>query len=302
MTATEPISITTKTQLLGVAGWPVEHSLSPQIQNAALRAARLDCVYLAFAIAPDDFETAVRGMAAAGMVGLNCTVPHKQAALAISDELSVEARLVGAVNTLHFRRIPGESGMRIVGSNTDVEGFVESLRQDGGFDFAGRTVVQIGAGGAGRGMALGALQARAGRLVLVNRTVEKARALARELLEICGERTEIEALSPEADAARVRWALGRADLVANATSLGLGEGDAFPCAPQHLAPGALVFDAAYTAERSTAWLRAAAARGCRTLDGLGMLVRQGAASLRIWTGLEADLNAMFNALPGGRRA
>ena len=109
----------------------------------------------------------------------------------------------------------------------------------------------------------------------------------------------IEVLSPETDRAGVRDALAGTDLVTNATSLGLDDGDSFPCDPEELAPSALVFDAAYTAERSTAWLRAAAARGCSTLDGLGMLVRQGAASFRIWTGVEPDLRAMFEALPGG---
>ena len=295
MTENAPPAITTKTRLLGVAGWPVEHSLSPTIHNPALRAAGLDYVYLAFPIAPERFETAVRGLAAAGMTGLNCTVPHKHAALEICDELSDEARLVRAVNTLHFR---GEAG--IFGTNTDVEGYIESLRQDGGFDFTGRTLVQFGAGGAGRGMALGALQARAGRLVLVNRTVEKARGLARDLLELHPE-ADITVLSPETDAAKVRETLSEADLATNATSLGLHENDPLPCRAEDLSPNCLVFDAAYTARRSTAWLRAAADRGCRTLDGLGMLVRQGAASFRIWTGVEPDLEAMFEALPSSER-
>ncbi len=291
MNEKQSFSITTKTRLLGVAGWPVEHSLSPAIHNPALRAAGLDYVYLAFPIAPENFETAVRGLAASGMAGLNCTVPHKYAALAICDELSEEARLVGAVNTLHFR---GEKG--IYGTNTDVEGYVETLRRDGKFDFAGRTLVQIGAGGAGRGMALGAIQAKAGRLVLVNRTVAKAEDLARDLLELYPE-AKITVLSPETDAAAVRDALAEADLATNATSLGLHESDPFPCDAEALSPDSLVFDAAYTAQRSTAWLRAASERGCRTLDGLGMLVRQGAASFRIWTGVEPDLDVMFKALP-----
>lgn len=285
--------ISTKTRLLGVLGWPVAHSLSPQIQNAALRAAGLDYVYLAFAVPPEQFEAALRGFAAAGVVGLNCTVPHKHAALAACDMLSDVAKVVGAVNTLHFR----EDGIH--GTNTDVEGYVETLRHEGGFDFAGRTVVQLGAGGAGRGMALGALVAGAARLVIVNRTRDKALALAEEL-GMLHPGVDISALSPETDAPAVRAALAEADLVANATSLGLREGDSFPCEVEALPPRCIVFDAAYTAQRSTAWLRAAERHGCPTLDGLGMLVRQGAAALRLWTSAEPDLAAMFAALPSAR--
>ncbi|HUT22872.1 MAG TPA: shikimate dehydrogenase [Sumerlaeia bacterium] len=302
--------ITAKTRLLGVAGWPVEHSLSPRIHNAAIEAAGLDCVYLAFAVPPDLFEEAVRGFAAVGMAGLNCTVPHKQAALALCDAASDEARMVGAVNTIHFRR------EGLYGTNTDVEGFVETIRQDAGFDFSEASVVQFGAGGAGRGMALGAVKAGARRLTIVNRTFGKAVALADELGGLypkadiaalpaprCKSKAEATESEPEGEEDReaeaVRKALAVADLVTNSTSLGLAEGDPMPCRAEDLAPRSLVFDAAYTARRSTAWLRAACGRGCRTLDGLGMLVRQGAASFRIWTGVEPDLEAMFAALPGG---
>lgn len=289
-----PRPISAATRLLGVAGWPVHHSLSPGMQNAALCAAGLDYVYLAFPIPPESFEKAVRGLAAAGMVGLNCTVPHKHAALALCDEVSEEARLVGAVNTLSFR----EDGS-IHGTNTDVEGYVETLRHDAGFDFCGRKVVQLGAGGAGRGLALGAVRSGARELVLVNRTREKAESLAADLRRLFPE-ARIRVLGQETESAdALREDLGSADLVANATSLGLRETDPMPCDPACLPAGGLVFDAAYTAQRSTAWLRGAAQRGCRTLDGLGMLVRQGAASFRLWTGVEPDLGAMFAALPGG---
>ncbi len=283
---------TSQTKLLGVAGWPVNHSLSPQIQNAAIRAAGLDFVYVAFPIEPDCFEMAVRGMAAAGMIGLNCTVPHKHAAMKVCKEMSEEAQLVGAVNTLHFRA-PG----RIVGYNTDVEGFVETLRHDAGFEMQGKTVVMLGAGGAARGMAVGALQQKAARLVVVNRTIENAEKMKADFQSRFPD-TQMECYSLTTAAAQAAKALSQADLVVNATSLGLKEGDPLPCPLEPVASGALVFDAAYTEERSTAWLRKAASRGIRTHDGLGMLVRQGAASLRIWTGIEPDLGAMFKALEG----
>jgi shikimate dehydrogenase len=264
------------------------------MQNAALCAAGLDYVYLAFPIPPESFEKAARGLAAAGMVGLNCTVPHKHAALALCDEVSEEARLVGAVNTLSFR-----ADGSIYGTNTDVEGYVETLRQDGGFDFSGKKVLQLGAGGAGRGMALGAVRSGARELILVNRTREKAESLAADLRQLFpGARITVLSQETESEDA-LRGHLESADLVTNATSLGLRDTDPMPCDPESLPIGGLVFDAAYTAQRSTAWLRGAAERGCRTLDGLGMLVRQGAASFRLWTGAEPDLRVMFAALPGG---
>ncbi len=288
-----PRSISAETRLLGVAGWPVHHSLSPRMQNAALCAAGLDYVYLAFPIPPESFGKAARGLADAGMVGLNCTVPHKHAALELCDETSEEARLVGAVNTLSFR----EDGS-IYGTNTDVEGYVETLRRDGEFEFYGKKVVQLGAGGAGRGMALGAVRSGARELVLVNRTREKAEALAADLRQLFPE-ARIQTLAQDAESGdALRGHLESADLVTNATSLGLRETDPMPCDPEYLREGMMVFDAAYTAQRSTAWLRQAAERGCKTLDGLGMLVRQGAASFRLWTGVEPDLQVMFAALPG----
>ena len=285
-----PHAITPSTRLLGVAGWPVEHSLSPAFQNAALRAAGLDYVYLAFGIPPERFEPAMRGLAALGAAGLNCTVPHKHAALALCDETSEEARLAGAVNTLQFR--PDGS---IYGTNTDVEGFREPLRHEGRFNFTGRTVVQFGAGGAGRALALGALRAEAGSLVLINRTLEKAETLTADLLELYPD-AQIMILSLLDDPVEITAVLAEADLVVNATSLGLHEDDPLPCAVEYLSPRSLVFDAAYTPQGPTAWLRAAAGLGCRTLDGLGMLVRQGAASFRLWTGVEPDLEAMFAAV------
>ena len=285
-----PFLLTGRTRLLGVCGWPVEHSLSPPMHNAALRAAGLDFVYVPFPIDPARFDEAARGLGAAGLVGLNCTVPHKFAALDFCDTVSDEARLVQAVNTIHYLPDGTTSG-----TNTDVEGYIESLRHEGGFDFAGKAVVQLGAGGAGRATALGALKAGAARLTLVNRTLVRAEALADELRALYPE-AHVAALSPGEAPDRVHEAIGLANLVTNVTSLGLHDEDAFPCAVDDIPENALVFDAAYTAERSTAWLRAASERGCATLDGLGMLVRQGAASFRIWTGVEPDLAVMFEAI------
>lgn len=280
------VSISAQTRLLGVTGWPVAHSLSPPMHNAALHRASIDCVYAAFPIAPEDFETAVRGLAASGLLGLNCTIPHKHAAFQICDTTSKEAAFLQAVNTLHFRE------GKIYGGNTDVEGYVESLRHEGRFDPTGKRVAQIGAGGAGKAMALGILKAGAAELTLINRSLDKARQLADELQRLFPAAVIRATASRDAPEA----GLGEADLVSNATSLGLHEADALPCDPAGLGEHTLVFDAIYRRTGETPWLEAAKARGLATVGGRGMLVRQGAASLRIWLGIEPDLDSMFQAL------
>ena len=167
--------------------------------------------------------------------------------------------------------------------------------KDAGFDFTGQNVVLFGAGGAGRAIAYGILKAGAAHLSIVNRTLDKAVVLKDELAPLFPGQA-ITTLALHEDAAAVDAALATAGLVANSTSLGLKDSDPQPCDPAKIAQGAVVFDAPYTAEGSTAWLRAAQKCGLKTLDGFGMLVRQGAASFRIWTGVEPDIQVMFDAL------
>jgi shikimate dehydrogenase len=253
---------------LGVCGWPVAHSRSPQMHNAALGAAGLgDWRYLRLPLPSELFAETVRALPAAGFRGVNVTIPHKQAALAVADRASDAARAIGAANTLTF-----EDGA-IVADNTDAPGLLAAL----GSPPAGRTALVLGAGGAGRAAVWALKSAGAADVAVWNRTPERARALAAEL------------------GARAVATAGRADIVINATSVGLHDPDdtfkALPLGADELDAGSLVVDMVYRAGE-TRFLEAARTRGARVVDGLEILVRQGAASFERWTGLEAPREAM----------
>jgi shikimate dehydrogenase len=253
---------------LGVCGWPVAHSRSPQMHNAALAAAGLDdWRYLRLPLPPELFAETVRALPAAGFRGVNVTIPHKHAALALADRASDAARAIGAANTLTF-----EDGA-IAADNTDAPGLLAALP----FSPAGRTALVLGAGGAGRAAAWALLSAGAADVAIWNRTAERARALADDL------------------GARAVEAPGAADIVVNCTSVGLHHPDAtFKALPLHadeLSAGSLVVDMVYRAG-GTQLLEAARTRGARVVDGLEILVAQGAASFERWTGLEAPREAM----------
>ena len=255
---------------LGVCGWPVAHSRSPQMHNAALRAAGLaDWRYLRLPLPPHLFAETVRALPAAGFRGVNVTIPHKQAALAVADRASEAARAIGAANTLTFE------GGAIVADNTDAPGLLDAL----GESAAGKTVLILGAGGAGRAAAW-ALKGAGAAVSVWNRTPERAVALAAEL----GVRA-VEAAEP-------------ADIVVNCTSVGLNDPEgtfkALPVQADELDAGSLVVDMVYRAG-GTRFLEAARTRGARVIDGLEILVAQGAASFERWTGLEAPRAAMREA-------
>ena len=257
---------------LGVCGWPVAHSRSPQMHNAALRAAGLDgWRYLRLPVPPDLFAETVRALPAAGFRGVNVTIPHKEAALALADEASGPACEIGAANTLTF-----EDG-RILAENTDAPGFLEALPRAP----AGERALVLGAGGSARAVVWALVRAGAADVAVWNRTPERARALAADLGATAVER--ITDVPP---------------LVVNCTSIGLlDEADPFKALPlgaDSLGAGSLVVDMVYRAG-GTRLLEAARTRGARVVDGLEILVAQGAASFERWTGLEAPREAMREA-------
>lgn len=269
--------IDARTRIVGIIGWPVEHSLSPTMHNAAFAALGLNWAYAAFPVPPDRVEEAVRGLAAAGCAGLNVTIPHKRAVLGACSGVSDAVRAIGAANTL----VPdGSGGYRA--DNTDAPGFLRALDEQAPLALEGREALLVGGGGAARAVAF-ALRSRGARLRVANRT----RARAAEL----GEPV---AFAP----GPLREAAARAALVVNATSLGLHGDEPPPELPlEGLGPGHVVADVVYR-PGGTPWLAAAAARGARTVDGLGMLLHQGAAAFAQWTGREPPLDAMRAALGG----
>lgn len=288
--------LTGTTTLVGVMGWPVAHSLSPLMQNAAIRALGLDAAYVALPVAPERMGEAVEGLRALGFRGCNVTIPHKVSVAARMDRLTPEARIVGAVNTI---RIHDDGTLE--GHNTDCHGAVRALERDGG-SVKGATVVILGTGGAGRGAAVGCALAGARRVILLNRTAAKAEELAGELAA-CGDLPEGIAWEAGPLDARVDWSA--VTVVMQMSSAGMhGRNDlALDEAFQGMPDGAHALEAVY-APVKTGFLRSAQSKGLQTTDGLSMLVEQGAASFEFWFSRQPDAalmrEALAKALPGGQ--
>lgn len=271
---------------VGLLGWPVAHSRSPAMQQAAFQALELPWEYLLLPVPPPQLPEAVRGLRGLGFAGANVTVPHKQAIMPHLDEVTLEARTIGAVNTIVLRE------GRLVGYNTDALGFLRALREVE-VDPRGCRVLLLGAGGAGRAV-LYALMAAHAQVTLVNRTMARAQALAQHFQALFKRPI---ALVPLVQRAALQRAVEEADLIVNSTSLGMAphEGTSPLPADLFLPPGTTVYDLVYT-PRPTLLLRRAQTMGARPVDGLGMLLHQGAAAFTLWTGQPAPLEAMRDAL------
>jgi shikimate dehydrogenase len=262
------------TPLCGVLGYPVAHSRSPAIQNAAFAAAGLDWRYVKLPVPPELFEQTVRALPGSGYRGANVTIPHKAAALALADSASAAATAIGAANTLSFT----DAGTHA--DNTDAGGFLDALEES----VAGKRAVVLGAGGAGRAVAWALRESGAVDVAIWNRTPERAAALADAL-----DLTHAE--HPDAEA----------DVLVNATSVGLdratSEADALAALRLDAHdPPATVVDLVYRADGAPTPVASWAARGgARVVDGLEVLVRQGARSFTLWTGAEAPVEAMRDA-------
>jgi shikimate dehydrogenase len=271
--------------LVGVFGYPVAENPTGVMQEAAFRACGLNWRYLLIEVPQPALADAMTGLRAFGMRGINCTIPHKVAVIQYLDRLSPEAEVMGAVNTIV------RQGDQLVGYNTDGKGFLRALRDDAGINPQGRHIVFLGAGGAARAMTVEMALAGARQITVVNRTS----ARGQELVALLHQKTP-------AQATFVEWrgeygVPPDADILVNATSIGLFPhgGDMPPVAMASIRPGLIVCDVIPNPPQ-TAFLRAAAARGARTLDGLGMLVHQGAVAFQMWTGVEAPLDVMRSAL------
>ena len=286
------VSISGKTTVVGVIGDPVSHTLSPPMHNAAFSQLGIDWVYVPFHVRPEFVGAAVRSIPALGLKGFNVTVPHKVAVMEHLDEIDREAQLIGAVNTVVHER------GRLIGYNTDGRGFLRSLQRQGGRTVAGANVLILGAGGAAKAIACSAALAGAGRLVIANRTFDKANDLA----HMVNEQTGVPADAVELDGScrvgsRLAEALGEADIVVQTTSVGMY--------PRHDVPPivdvtrlkreAFVCDIVYR-PRETSLIRAAKTHGCDVLTGEGMLAYQGAIALELWTGLDAPDELMLQTL------
>ena len=280
---------------LGVLGDPVAHSLSPQMQNAALRACKIDMQYARFHIRANELRSALRSLRALDFIGVNLTVPHKIAAFAQMDHADESASRAGAVNTIRVR------DKKLLGSNTDGEGFLRAIRTEFSVDVRDLRLLILGAGGGtGHAIAWQCALENCERLVLVNRTYEKAQALAERLRpffagpRVLGPAARLEATAWEEAALRAQ--LADVDLIVNATPLGMNPSDPSPIPARLLAPHHMVFDCVYGPSK-TSLLRAADEAGARGANGLSMLLHQGALSFSIWFDREAPIDVMRAALP-----
>lgn len=267
------MTIDGRTRPAGVVGWPVERSLSPAMHNAAYEALGLNWVYLPFPIQDQSgllrFTDAVRSLP---FVGFNITMPYKQAMLSLCDEVALFAQMAGAVNTVHC------VDDRLIGYNTDGRGLIEALENEVGFVPEGKRIALIGAGGAAGAAVVALVLAKASHVTIVNRDPSRADALL-ERLQGYMRGTTAEAIALESGA---EDAISSADLIINATPLGLGQDDPSPVPVSWLRPNQVVCDMIYQ-QSSTALLRGASAAGASTLGGLPMLVAQGALSIDIWS-------------------
>jgi shikimate dehydrogenase len=261
-----------------VIGWPVGHSRSPLIHNYWIKQRGLDAEYRREAVPPEQFEDFITHLAARGYVGANVTVPHKEAALAMS-EPDERARAVGAVNTLWL------DGGRLRSTNTDVEGFLGNLDATApGWDRGLQSALVLGAGGAARAVVFGLLERGIGRILLVNRTAERAAALRTQF----GDRVVL-----------ARWSdldelMAQARLLVNTTSLGMAGQPPLMIDLTRLPADAVVSDLVY-APLETALLAAARSRGLRAVDGLGMLLHQAGGGFQRWFGMRPQVTEALRA-------
>ncbi len=274
-----------KTRLVGLIGWPVEHSLSPRMHNAAFERLSLNWCYVPMPVASERLRDALRGLVCLGFAGVNVTIPHKQAVVACLDEATPEVRYIGAANTIVFQE------GRAIGHNTDVYGFLAALREIG-FSPQGRRAAVLGAGGAARAVVY-ALASSGSRVAVLNRSQQRAQALVEDLsAEFPSAALKALPLTVEC----LEQHAAAADLLVNTTSVGMWpEPDRCPWPEELALPSHLtVFDLVYSPPE-TELLKKAVSVGAKSVGGLGMLVHQGAAAFRLWTGREPPVEVMYKA-------
>ena len=292
---------------IGLIGYPLKHSISPYFQQAALDYYRLDIRYEAWETGPAQLQDIVNDLRKPQNVGANVTVPHKEAVLPLLDEVDDLASSIGAVNTIV------KKDDRLLGFNTDAYGFIEALDKEGHFDPEGKQVVILGAGGAARAVGFALVQRKVASLAITDGIFERARALAENLVRyIKGAPPSSKDLKPDVTA--FQWqslslaeTFDNCDLIVHCTTIGMKhssqEGQS-PLSLEVIPRSVLVYDLVYN-PWLTPLLRLAQKAGSNILGGLPMLVYQGAASFKLWTGREAPVDIMFNKakeiLPGGKR-
>lgn len=269
------MDVSGKTKITGLFGYPVEHTLSPAMHNAAFKSLGLDICYVPFSVSPEELPNAVRAIRALNLIGVNITVPHKEKVILLLDRVNEEASFIGAVNT-----IVNKEGT-LTGYNTDGRGFIGSLTEKGVL-INKKDILVIGAGGASRAISY-YLSEKASKLFLYDLDKPKAEKLINDLKKI---RNNVFRLDDIKD-------IGKPHIIINATPLGLKQDDPLPLNPDFITPDTVVCDLIY---KKTKLLQEAEDRGAVTLDGLGMLLWQGVLAFELWTGIKPPVDIMRKAL------
>ena len=278
------MTLTGKARVAGVIGWPVAHSRSPRLHGYWLKRYGIDGAYVPLPVKPEHAREAIRALPKLGLRGANVTIPLKEAALAACDETDEAARAIGAVNTL----VCTDDG-RLLGRNTDAFGFIEYLREAApALALNGRRAVVLGAGGSARAVIYALAKAGAAEIAIVNRTPARAQELARDLGAVSTAKLGALAVTD------LPHALKDAVLLANATSLGMAGQPPLEIALDPLSADAAVADLVYT-PLETPLLKAAAARGLKAVDGLGMLIHQARPGFAAWFGVDPEPDAALRA-------
>jgi shikimate dehydrogenase len=276
--------VTGKTTICGVIGDPIEHTLSPAMHNAAFQALSLDWIYLPFRVAKADLSKALYGIRGLNIRGVSVTIPHKVIVTAVLDELDPLAMDIGAVNTIL------NSGGKLKGFNTDAPGFIRAFTERN-IELENRNVVVLGAGGAARAVCFALAENKASVTVL-NRTVEKAEALASDISEAGIKQVRIAGLNSD----NLKSALKDADILVNTTSTGMNPDiNSTLVSADMIKPGMIVYDIVYNPLRTRLLAEAESARA-RTISGIEMLLWQGVQSFEIWTGMKAPVEIMRRKL------
>jgi shikimate dehydrogenase len=272
------MAVSGKTKIIGIFGYPIEHTLSPLMHNAAFNALGLDICYVAFKVSPAELSHAIKAIQSLNMLGVNITVPHKESVIPLLGKVDEEAYFIGAVNTIV------NSEGTLIGYNTDGKGFISSLAEEG-ISIDGKEILTIGAGGASRAISY-YLSEKASKLSLYDINKPKAEKLVSDLNKI---RKNVFLLDHIED-------INEPQIIINATPLGLKPDDPLPLNPDFINSDMVICDLIY---KDTKFLQEAKKKGARTLDGSGMLLWQGALAFELWTGIKPPIDVMRQALFSG---
>lgn len=269
------MDVSGKTKIIGIFGYPIEHTLSPLMHNAAFKTLGLDICYVAFRVLPEELREGVRAIKSLNLPGVNITVPHKEKVIPLLDKINEEASFIGAVNT-----IVNSEGI-LTGYNTDGRGFISALSEKK-ISIENKDILILGAGGASRAISY-YLSEKASRLSLFDIDKSKAERLIGDLNKIRNNAFFLDNIKD----------IGRPDIIINATPLGLKSEDALPLSPDSIASEMVVCDLVY---KNTSFLQEAEKKGARTIDGSGMLLWQGILAFELWTGVKPPVDVMRKAL------